>query len=342
MISKKYYILLFQYNYIHLFTEINGKITKINFSSGREKLSNCISFSYDKEDLIFLPDGDPFDVNSNSSFSDYLDFAGYHFDAEQAIEEIVRSIIREKMIPCLGKNEDILVCSQSFYYEVNFDNKDDDSQSYYCDSIEGHNVYTYDFIGLLNVSKRLIKDTISCNLLFGYPFISVLFARHHNDENSFLVAPTIEKTAVDEVNPQHTSLKRIPEDLLRNIKNRIVVSKLFNLHIPETAVYQNRIINIAHEEIVEMFDEVVDKAAKLILQKMDEKITDDPMFIFDFGMHPVIKNTFLSLTENPMFIDSKYNLDFICFILRSMIIEHNAIHDNVFRAVTTRLLKNNP
>ena len=106
MISQKYYILLFQYNKIHLFTEVGGKITKIQFSEKRETLANCVSFSFTKEDLEFVPDGDPFEVNSNSTFSDFLDFAGYHFESEQGLDVVVESIIKDGMIPNLKKNDD--------------------------------------------------------------------------------------------------------------------------------------------------------------------------------------------------------------------------------------------
>ena len=65
MKNNKYFILLFGYTRIQLFTEVNGKITNIDFANGQNKLSNCVSFSYDREDLEFLPDGDPFEVDQN-------------------------------------------------------------------------------------------------------------------------------------------------------------------------------------------------------------------------------------------------------------------------------------
>ena len=98
MKNKNYFILLFGYTRIQLFTEIEGKITNIDFANGKNKLSNCVAFSYDREDLEYLPDGDPFAVNQNSSFSDYLDFAGYHFDSVDAVEIIVRFIINNNLI----------------------------------------------------------------------------------------------------------------------------------------------------------------------------------------------------------------------------------------------------
>lgn len=331
MKQKKYYILLFRYHYIYLFTEIDGKICKINFAGGKEKLSNCVAFSYDKEDLVFLPDGDPFEVNSNSSFSDFLDFAGYHFEAGQAIEEIVSSIIKNDMISGFKKGDDIFLCTQLSYYESNYIESDggDTGRATKKRSILGSNVYIYDFNGLIQASINLIRRLINNNVLLGYPLMSIFLA-DYKDYHTAIFAPTIEKTVVDDFNDKYPLSTHIPKKLLRNVKNRIIISKLYNQPLPEKAIYQNRIIDITKSQLAERFDEFITKAAEYIKENIDKNIKSGKTFIFDFGMNQIIKNAFLSFIKEPYFIDESHNIDMTCLILRVMLIEHIASQDFIF------------
>lgn len=335
---NKYFILLFQYDKIYLYTEIKNRITRISFANGKEYISNCVSFSYDKEDLEFLPDGDPFEVNSNSSFSDYLDFAGYHFEAEESLETIMESIIKSKLIPGLGPKDALFLVTQSFYFESEKNDDDDNEKEKDEDpsikkvshkAVLGHETYIYSFYGILNISIKHIRDVISENCLFGFPFLSIKIG-NCEDHYYFTAAPTIEWSALKEIQNKYPLSTHIPEKLLRNIKNKIIVSKLYNLPLPEKAIYQNRIIDIKHEGLSERFEELMDANAKIIIEKTDEDVIGDT-YVFDFGMYPKIKEAFLTITNNPVFVDKKYNELFIAFILRNMIIQHNALNDPLFR-----------
>ena len=280
MSSKKYFILLFEYDCIQLFAEINGRITKIKFSNGKEKLSNCVTFSYNREDLEFLPDGDPFEVNNNSSFSDFLDFAGYNFDTQNAMDAIIESLITNKMIPNLGKKDDIFVCVQSFYYESNEKDASDDAvvRNLPSSVICGHNIYSYSATSMFFTIRNKIRELVGANVLIGYPFLTYIF--HTDSANSFytLAIPTMEQSVVDEINEKYPLSTRIPKDLLRNVKNKIIYSKLYDLPLPETAIYQNRIIDVGHAKLAERFNEVINGLSKIIIERVDE-IKDNPTYI---------------------------------------------------------------
>ena len=339
MTMKKRYILLFQYNSISLFVDENGKIKRANFKGNRESLSNCIAFSYEKEDLEFLPDGDPFDVNSNSSFSDYLDFGGYHFETGEAIESILLSIFNDNLIPGLCDDDEIFICTQAFYYErLNRNNNEDidvrvGSNSY----VKNHRVYLYDFGGLMNVSRKIIRRTIGQNVMIGYPLLTFKYQATEKGQ-SFLIAPTVEQKAVEKVHAKYPLTTHIPEKLLRNIKNRVIISKLYNHPLPKSAIYQNQIIDIAHAKLVEMFDELIKEDVELFLE--DEVETNDkPTYIFDFGMHPVIKDSFLTMIKHPVFVDNETCELLLPFIFRLMFIEHEIRRDLYFKIAVAEMEK---
>ena len=337
MSSKKFFILLFEYDCIQLFTEINGCITKIKFSNGKEKLSNCVTFSYDREDLEFLPDGDPFEVNNNSSFSDFLDFAGYNFDTQNATDAIIESIIENKLITGLGKSDDIFVCIQSFYYEINEKANDEESaiRNLPSDNICGHKIYSYSVSSMFSVIRNALRLHLNDNVLVGYPFLTFVMDSGDGDTYNTVIVPTVERTVVDKVNEKYPLSTRIPKDLLRNIKNRIIYSKLYNLSLPDTAIYQNRKIDIGSAELAKRFDEVIQGLSDMILERLEE-INNGPTFIFDYGMHPKIKEAFLSKIKNPVFMSKEENDIYISFLLRSVIIEHQMVNDIKFRASVAR------
>lgn len=341
MISQKYYILLFQYDKIDLFTEINGKITKVNFSEDRKTLSNCVTFSFTKEDLEFVPDGDPFEVNSNSPFSDYLDFAGYHFETEQALDVIVESIIRNNMIPGLKRNDDIFVCIQTSYFETSNETQSEEIGGEFGRNknkkILGHSIYEYDYDVILCASINLLRHRLSRNIIIGQPFMTNVIMETENG-HTFVGAPTIERNVVEEVNKTYPLPTHVPEKLLRNVRNRIIVSKLYNLQLPEKAIYQNRIIDVAHAQLSERFNEVIKGDIELFL-KDSKAMFGDPTIVFDFGMHPAIKDAFLSISNNPVFANEEEKNNLICFILRNMIIQHKMINDLVFRSHVLQLEK---
>lgn len=342
MKNNKYFILLFGYTRIQLFTEINGKITNIDFANGKNKLSNCVTFSYDREDLEFLPNGDPFEVNKNSSFSDYLDFAGYHFESAEAIEAIVASIIDNKLIPGLGKNDDIFLYLQAFQYESDKFLTSEEAQIDVCvfekKSIKGHNLHCYDAEILYRVCKRQIKDSLVANALIGYPFLTLLIAEEE-DGFSTIFAPTLERSVVEKVMEQYPLPTHIPEKLLRNIKNRILTSKLLGLPLPDNAIYQNRKVDIAKTNLSKHFDELLKEDAKLFLEKTDD-VNRGPTLVFDFGMHPTIKESFLTRIANPIFVDKKDNQLFAAFMLRNMIVEHMMTNDPIFKKEAIKLATN--
>jgi len=139
MNKENYYILVFRYNSIQLFTEKDGKIIDIDFANGKNSLSNCVALSYDRDDLEFLPDGDPFAIDQNSSFSDFLDFGGYHFESEQAIEAILKSIIDKKLIPNLKEKDTIFVCIQAFYFESDYSKRNRSGSNLVCNFEKNEN-----------------------------------------------------------------------------------------------------------------------------------------------------------------------------------------------------------
>lgn len=330
MKNNKYFILLFQYHCILLYTEIDGKITRIPFSNKKKKLSNCVTFSYDKEDLEFLPDGDPFEVNKNSPFSDYLDFAGYNFSTEQALEVIVTSLIDKNLIPNLNKGDDIFICTQVFYFEVNPSDESDVILSHIPKTIKGHRIFVYDCFDIFNVSADYLRKVIGKNIIFGFPFLAVILSEH-GDVCSMVTAPTIEIPIVEKVNEKYPLPTHIPEKLLRNIRNRIIVAKLFNLPLPDTAIYQNRKFEIALTKFAKRFDEIINETCKYFLEhtkRMDEGET----YIFDYGMHPHIKETFVKLADSPVFVKESANDKLISLLLRNMIIEHIAINNLQFKS----------
>ena len=341
MKNNKYFILLFGYTRIQLFTEINGKITNIDFANGKNKLSNCVTFSYDREDLEFLPDGDPFEVNKNSSFSDFLDFAGYHFSSSEAIEAITASIIDNKLIPGLGKNDDIFLYLQAFQYESDKYFTSEEAQIDVCAfermNVKGHNLYCYDAELLYMVCKRQIKDALLTNALIGYPFLTLLLAEEENGFSTTF-APTLERSVVERVMKQYPLPTHIPEKLLRNIKNRILTSKLLGLPLPDSAVYQNRKVDIAKTNLSKHFDELLKEDAKYFLEKTDE-VSRGPTLIFDFGMHPTIKESFLTRIKEPIFVEKEYNSLFTVFMLRNMIVEHMMNNNPIFKKEAIRVAK---
>ena len=327
--TKKYFILLIEYDRISLFTEINGKITNINFANGKNILSNCVRFSYDREDLEFLPEGDPFEVNNNSSFSDFLDFAGYNFDLANAQEVILESLIDNKMIPGLEKDDEIFICNQPFYYESdNVDNhvliRDLENTR-----IREHNIYTYSSGPIYEASRNYLRFIFNANIIVGFPFLSYVVT-WNEDISTTLFAPVMDQTVVATMNEKYPLSTRIPKPLLRNVKNRIIVSKLYNLPLPETAIYQNRVIDIGHAKLADRFEEFVVESASLLSSNTGD-ITIGSTYIFDFGMHATIKKTLLSLAKDPIFVNKDDNMKFVCFILRNMIIEHTMLKDPMFK-----------
>ena len=346
MMNKKDYILLFQYSSILLFTEVDGKITRIPFSNKKRKLSNCVTFSYERENLEFLPDGDPFEVDRNSSFSDFLDFAGYHFTISQAIEEILEAIIDRGLIPNLNKEDNIFICFEAFYYEfktgIEGDDEDEDDEAEgerISDVIKGHHIYVYDFWDMINVSSNLIREVINKNVFIGFPFSTIIIGEHE-DSFSLTYAPTLEKTVVKAVNEKYPLPTHIPEKLLRNVRNRIIVGKLYNLPLPDTAIYQNRKIDIAKTKFAKRFDEVIKEAANLF-KKRQKKMEGDTAHFFDFGMQPLIKETFLNAIKKPIDVSREGNEAFICFMLKNMLVQHMALKDVRFKAKVMMLEKNN-
>ena len=341
MKNNKYFILLFGYTRIQLFTEIKGKITSICFANGKDKLSNCVTFSYDREDLEFLPEGDPFAVDQNSSFSDYLDFAGYHFESKEAVEAIVASIIANKLIPGLGKNDDIFLYLQAFHYELKDFLEQKDNHVDICifdkKSIEGHNIFAYDADLIYRMMVKRIRSVAGNNILLGYPFLTMFI---NNDEEGFstVFAPTLERTIVEKVSKKYPLPTHIPEKLLRNIRNKILTAKLLGLPLPNDAIYQNRKVDIAKTNLSKHFDEILEEDAKYFLEKTDDT-TNEPTFVFDYGMHPVIKDSFLSHISNPIFMEKEDNPVFTAFMLRNMVIEHTINDDPVFKKDAVRINK---
>ena len=330
--KNKYFILLMTYDSVYLFTEIDGKITNIGFVQGQKKLSNCVTFSYDKEDLEFLPGGDPFEVDQNSSFSEFLDFAGYHFEDEDAIEVIVDSIIRNKMIPNLGRNDDILICRDNSYYEMkdeSAENEEIESNERYKKVIGGHNVYYYDIHPLFDTSIYLIRQTVGSNFLIGFPFFSLIVG---DEEEQFHVtyAPTLEKTVTDELDNKNLLPTHLPEKLFRNVKNRIIVSKIYQKPLPDKVVYQNRTLDIGKAKFAKYIDELLKKDNEYFAEKIRDAI-NGPTYIFDFGMHPSIRDGFVNRTKKPILVDKSNNMKLICFMLRNMVIQHTMINDIKFR-----------
>lgn len=332
MKSSKFFILQFSYTRIQLFTEVNGKITNIAFANGKNELSNCIAFSYDREDLEFIPDGDQFEINQNSSFSDYLDFAGYHFDSAQAIETIITSIIDSKLIPGLHKNADIFIYLQTSHYEsddsINKNGKVDVSLPERM-NINGHNVYSYDADVLFNVCSEYIRKVMGNNVLIGYPFMSIFFSEVENAV-SLVFAPTMERNVMEKVLEQYPLPTNIPEKLLRNIGNKIIISKLLGLPLPKEAIYQNRRVDIAKTNLSKHFEVLLKEVAKYFLEKTD-KAENGPTLIFDYGMHPVIKESFLSCIEQPIFLDKQDNETLTSFLLRIMVIQRSMNDDPLFK-----------
>ena len=321
------------YDSIYLFAELDGKITNIDFAQGQKKLSNCVTFSYDKEDLEFLPKGDPFEVDKNSSFSEFLDFAGYHFEDEDAIEVIVDSIIRNKMIPNLGRNDDILICRDNSYYEMkdeNAENEEIESSERYRKVIGGHRVYYYDIRPLFDSSINLIRKTVGNNFLIGFPFFSLIVG---DEEELFHVtyAPTLEKTVTDEIDSKNLLPTHLPEKLFRNVKNRIIVSKIYQKPLPDKVIYQNRILDIGKAKVTQYIDELLEKDNKYFAEKIRDAI-NGPTYVFDFGMHPAIRDGFINRTKNPILVDRSNNMKLICFMLRNMVIQHTMINNLKFKA----------
>ncbi len=336
--KKNNFFLFIQYHYIHLFKEIDGKIVKCKFANGKDVLSNCVTFSYDKEDLLFLPDGDPFEIDSNSSFSDYLDFAGYHFSSSEATVEIITSIIKDGMIPNLGKNDDIYVCPQHFYYEVDENEKEDalgGNDYRYDDTILGHHIHIYSFYLLMDISKELLHDVFGdTTVLFGTPFIS-LYIEFDSNKISVAHVPLLEKRGVEKISSKY-NLPNLPVKLLRNVKNRILTCKLFNKPLPDKPIYQNRIIDISNEQIDKMIDEIIEENAKLVTKNI-KKTGKTPTFIFDFGLNPIFKKAFYKRTQTPIVIDDNDKMEFICLLLRSAVIEETLLNDPLFIAMTTKI-----
>lgn len=331
--KDNYFILFMTYDSISLFTEIDGKITNVNFVNGHNKLSNCVTFSYDKEDLEFLPDGDPFEIDKNSSFSEYLDFAGYHFEDEDAIETIVGSIIKNKMIPNLSKSDDILICRDNSYYETKDENKENEnieSNERYKKVIEGHSVYYYDIRPLFDTSIYSIRNTLGNNFLTGFPFFSLIVG---DEEELFHVtyAPTLEKTITDEIDSKNLLPTHLPEKLFRNVKNRIIVSKIYQKPLPDKVIYQNRTLDIGKAKFAKYIDELLEKDNKYFAEKIPDAVNGST-YIFDFGMHPAIRDGFISRTKNPILIDKSDNIKFISYILRNMVIQHTMINNLKFKA----------
>lgn len=336
--KKKTFILLFEYRTISLYIDENNQITKKAFSNGKESLSNCVRFSYDKEDLEFLPSGDLFAIDSNSSFSDFLDFAGYHFECSEAIEAILNDIIKNKLIPGFAHDDDIIVCLKSFFFEGNDENKTDvNSIINFTDcEILGHKVYFYDFSALFSASAGFLREIIGTNLLFGYPFIAILIADESKDEFSVTFAPTMEHNVIEIINSKQTETSTIPAKLLRNVQNKILVAKLFNEPIPQTAVYQNRIVHLAKTMTSEMFDDLFREDSKFFLSKQNFKHVDK-MFIFDYGMHPIIKSAYINAIKNPVYADTNQLNMLTNLLLRILIIEHTVLTDVVFRFDASRM-----
>ena len=332
---------MFGYTRIQLFTEINGKITNIDFANGQNKLSNCVTFSYDRDTLIFVPDGDPFEVNKNSSFSDYLDFAGYHFESVEAMETIVESIIDKRLIPNLGKADDIFLFIQAFQYESKEFSTNEEGHIDVClfdkKYIKGHNIYSYDSDLLHKININRIRKIIGHNVLIGYPFLSI-FVQDVDNTYQRVIAPTLEKNIIKKVEEQYPLPTHIPEKLFRNIKNKIITSKLLGLPLPEETIYQNRRVDIAKTNLYQHFDEILKADAKEFIKDV-EKVADAPVFIFDFGMYPIIKESFLTCIDKPVFMDKKDNEAFIAFLLRSMMIQFEMNNDPLFKKDAIKRVK---
>ena len=340
MNKENYYILVFRYNSIQLFTEKDGKIINIDFANGKNSLSNCVALSYDRDDLEFLPDGDPFAIDQNSSFSDFLDFGGYHFESEQAIEAILKSIIDKKLIPNLKEKDTIFVCIQAFYFESDYSKRNRSGSNLVCNfekmKIGKHNIYCYDAYTLLEASMRTLKMALGNNFLLGFPFVTGV-VKKFDEEGLFAVtlAPTIERTIVEKVAERHPMPTNVPEKLLRNVKNNIIVSKLFSKPLPSEAIYQNRRIDIGFSDLAKHFDEILDEDSRDFTEKVGD-IDKGPTLVFDLGMHPVLKEAFVSHMKEPVFVKEEDNIKFSCFMLRNLIIEHTALMDLKFKTIATR------
>lgn len=339
--TSKNYILLFRYDSIELFLEEKGIISRQRFSNGKYKLSNCVGFSYEKEDLIFLPDGDLFDVNSNSPFSDYLDFAGYNFSVENAIETIVTTILKNKLIPNLGKGDDVFLFNHCFYYE---DDNRKEERSFYFDNltsspIYGHKIHYYDFYPIFKISYNLFLDCFGANLFVGYPYITWLLENGESSING-TITPTVDRNVLDKVLEEHPLPKNIPQKLLRNICNRIITSNLYGLQIPNSAIYQNRVINFTNTSLSSFFEELAKENAKMVVEQT--KKVKETTYFFDFGVHSIIKAAYFSVIKKPILIDSKYN-DYLTFaLLRTMLIYQKAIDDTSFRFFAINYAKQYP
>lgn len=334
MINRKYFALYFNYNYILLFAEKNGKFENINFANGERQLANCIGYSYDKEDLVFLPDGDPFDVNTNSSFSDYLDFAGYHFDSTDAILEIGQTIVKNKLIPGMNKDDELIFFMNNSYFEYDeLREKEPTTTSHSYGEKEilfsGHRAFICDIEIAFKISIELMRHTFNHNILFADQFIAE-FMNIGDDYTSFMRCPTLEREAVDTIRAKYPKKSQLPETLYRNIKNRIIVAKLFNQPIPKQAIYRNQIVDISHLQLAERFDEIMDMSAKKII-KAFEDTNKDITFVFDLGMHPTIKQAFMSLIKEPIFLSETETMEFLSYLLRNSVIEHEITSDLGFK-----------
>ena len=334
MKNKKYYVLFFQYNSIHLFVEKDGVYKKTKFANGKESLSNCITFSYEKEDLEFLPDGDPFDVNNNSTFSDFLDFAGYHFEFQQGIIEIINYIEKNGLLPGIKSDDEIILLMQLSYYETNDTTESVESSDISEPGALKHKttVFLMDFMYSLSIDYLLHK--YKGNFLFGDQFFAAISSVYGDTiENIFL--PTMEGTSVATVEAKRQLKTTLPKDLLRNIKNKIIIAKLFNSPIPKEYKYRNQRINVAHLPLAEMFEDVMKENANLISERVTH--TDDrPTFIFDLGMHHAIKEAFLAKISNPIFISKEDSIDFVSYLINNLIIEFEHSKDAYFRMHNAR------
>ncbi len=63
-------------------------------------------------------------------------------------------------------------------------------------------------------------------------------------------------------------------------------------------------------------------------------------FVFDCGMHPVIKEAFLSVSNNPVFINEEHNELLKLFILRNMLVQHSVGNEGRFKVMVNHFIKN--
>lgn len=326
--KNKFSILLFEYDKVCLYQEIDSKITKVDFANGKEYLSNCVSFDYDKEDLCFLPDGDPFDINNSSCFSEYLDFAGQNFEPALAIEIIIKHIIENNLIPNFGKNDEILIFEQSFYC----DRKDMSSElvnlfSEISPKICGHKVYAYSCYGIIESSLDAFRYLSNKGFVLGFPFISVIQYDQH-----FFAEPFMERTAYKETIKRAPISNHLSPKLSRVIKNRIIMSKIFGFSINAEAIYQNRSITIDYSEYSKWFDEHITELSKLINKQREgdgEKPTDVG-FLFDYGMIKNLEKPCRSKFKTIIKIAPEDNDILTVWFLRNMVIIHEAKRNPTF------------